>query len=77
MKREFVVQTTVQISGMTCEHCVKAVSAELGAIDGVSSVTVDLVPDGISSAHVTSADAISHDDIAAAIDEAGYELVAG
>ena len=40
--------TTYPVTGMTCEHCVHAVTSELGGLDGVSAVTVDLVPDGIS-----------------------------
>ena len=41
-------------TGMTCEHCVNAVTSELGGLGGVSGVTVDLVPDGISLVTVAS-----------------------
>ena len=40
--------TTYPVTGMTCEHCVSAVTSELGGLNGVSGVTVDLVPDGSS-----------------------------
>ena len=46
--------TTYPVTGMTCEHCVNAVTSELGGLDGVSAVTVDLVPDGISLVTVAS-----------------------
>ena len=33
---------TFHVTGMTCDHCVRAVTAEVGPIDGVTAVTVDL-----------------------------------
>ena len=65
------MRTEITVVGMTCDHCVNAVTAELSAIAGVNSVEVDL-----DSGHVSieSADELSADDIAAAIDEAGYSL---
>lgn len=64
---------TYTVSGMTCEHCVNAVSAEVGGIDGVDAVAVDL-----TSGHVTVAgDGYTDEQVAAAVDEAGYTLVDG
>ena len=65
------MKTDITVVGMTCAHCVNAVTAELSAIAGVNSVEIDL-----DSGHVAieSADELSADDIAAAIDEAGYSL---
>ena len=57
---------------MTCGHCVAAVSEEVSKIDGVTAVHIDL-PTGIMS--VQSTDPIETQDIADAVDEAGYELV--
>jgi copper chaperone len=34
--------TTIKVKGMTCPHCVKAVTKALGGIDGVRDVQVDL-----------------------------------
>jgi copper chaperone len=34
--------TTIKIRGMTCRHCVMAVTKALGAIDGIRDVQVDL-----------------------------------
>lgn len=66
---------TYAITGMTCEHCVKAVDEEVSAIEGVSSVEIDLVPEGESHVRVTSADPLDVEQVRAAVDEAGYELV--
>jgi copper chaperone len=63
--------TTVTVSGMTCQHCVNAVTEELGALNGVSTVDVTL-----SSGIVTlrSNRELSRDELAAAVDEAGYTI---
>lgn len=66
------VETTYQIKGMTCGHCAQAVSGELTLLAGVHSVDVD-VPGGV--AKVTSAAPLAVDEVRAAVDEAGYELV--
>jgi copper chaperone len=63
--------TTYLVTGMSCEHCVKAVTSELGSISGVSAVTVDLVPGGGSRVTVTSETRLPDDAITAALDEAG------
>ncbi len=67
--------TTLHVAGLTCGNCVKHVSEELAAIEGVSAVDVDLVAGGTSTVTVTSADALDPAAVEAAVDEAGYELV--
>lgn len=67
--------TSVRVSGMTCEHCVNAVTEELQALDGVEQVEVDLVTGGTSTVTVTSQTPLDHAAVRAAVDEAGYELV--
>jgi copper ion binding protein len=62
---------TYQVTGMTCGHCVNAVQQEVGAIDGVTDVTVDLATGAVT---VTSTQPIDDDQMTAAIDEAGYQL---
>ena len=64
--------TRLRIDGMSCQHCVDAVRAEVSAIPGVTDVIVDL-----SAGAVTVASATEVDDamVAAAIDEAGYTLL--
>ena len=65
--------TTFSVSGMTCEHCVRAVKQEVGDISGVTQVEVELGTP--STVTVQSTEPISHQDVVAAIDEAGYEVV--
>lgn len=58
------------VNGMTCGHCANAVTQELSALQGVESVTVDLVAGGTSTVHVIGR-SLSTDEVAAALDEAG------
>jgi copper ion binding protein len=62
---------TYRVTGMTCGHCVAAVEREVGAIEGVTAVSVDL-PTG--HVVVVSTRPLTDDEVTAAIDEAGYEL---
>jgi copper chaperone CopZ len=55
------------VRGMTCGHCVNAVTEEVSAVEGVTSVEVDLDTKLVS---VIGGD---RDAIVAAIDKAGYE----
>lgn len=64
---------TYRVEGMSCEHCVRAVSTEVGRIEGVRTVEVDL--DGGSVA-VTSEGPLADADVRAAVDEAGYTVLA-
>ena len=66
--------TRYAVTGMTCGHCVGAVREELAALDGVTSVAVDLVPGGTSTVEVTSTAPLAEDAVRAAVDEAGYAL---
>jgi copper chaperone CopZ len=68
--------TTYAVVGLTCGHCVAAVTEEVSRIDGVRGVEVDLVPGGVSTLTVTSEPAPVDDaELAAALDEAGdYRL---
>ncbi|WP_448624039.1 heavy-metal-associated domain-containing protein [Geodermatophilus sp. URMC 64] len=70
--RAFVGTTTFQVTGMTCDHCRRAVTEEIGRVDGVTGVVVD-VPTGTVT--VSAEHPVDRADIAAAVDEAGYVLV--
>ena len=70
--RTFIGSTTFTVSGMTCEHCRRAVTQEISAVDGVESVDVDLAS---STVTVSTARPVDRADISAAVDEAGYVLV--
>lgn len=65
---------TYTVSGMTCEHCVSAVTEELTAVPGVSGVDVDLHPGEDSRVSVTSESPLDLEQVRAAVDEAGYDL---
>ena len=64
--------STYTVQGMTCGHCVNAVTDEVGRIGGVRNVAVDL-DSGLVT--VTSEQPVAEDDIREAVVEAGYELV--
>jgi copper ion binding protein len=64
---------TYTVQGMTCGHCVSSVSAEVGALPGVSKVDVDLATGAVT---VISEEPLDIDAVRAAVDEAGYQLVA-
>ena len=66
--------TTYAVTGMTCGHCVGAVTSELRDLDGVQGVEIDLVAGGTSSVRVTSAGQLDDDAVSAAVAEAGYSL---
>ncbi|WP_327110172.1 cation transporter [Nocardia sp. NBC_01730] len=63
--------TTYTVTGMTCGHCVSSVKTEIGKIDGVTGVDVDLASGAV---RVDSTTPIPTGTITAAVDEAGYQL---
>jgi copper chaperone len=66
---------TFPVTGLTCGHCVGAVSSELSVLAGVTDVQIDLVVDGTSTVRVTADQELSDDEVALALDEAGdYKL---
>ena len=72
-----MISATYQVTGMTCEHCIHAVTGELKNLDGVTGVTIELVPAGPSVVTVTSDIALPDGVVAAALDEAGDYRLAG
>ena len=65
------VTSTYTVAGMTCSHCVQAVTGELSALPGVEEVQIDLTSGAVT---VTSDAPLADHEVRAAIDEAGYEL---
>ncbi|MEV5651341.1 copper ion binding protein [Nocardia sp. NPDC052254] len=63
--------STYTVTGMTCGHCVASVQKEIGKIDGVTGVDVDLASGRVQ---VESAAPLTPADIVAAVDEAGYQV---
>ncbi|MDN5808032.1 MAG: cation transporter [Brevibacterium sp.] len=66
--------TTINVTGMTCDHCVSAVQEELGALPGVTDVAVELNAGGDSAVTITSDRDLDDAAISASVDEAGYEV---
>ncbi|MEU5093389.1 heavy-metal-associated domain-containing protein [Streptomyces sp. NPDC020996] len=70
--RTFIGSTTFGVTGMTCAHCVRAVTEEISGVAGVESVTVDLATGSVT---VTVSRPVDRAAIADAVDEAGFTLV--
>ena len=67
---------TWTVTGMTCGHCVASVTEEVGALEGVGDVAVEVVEGGASLVTVTGARDLTDEEVAAALEEAGgYALV--
>ena len=67
--------TNYPVTGMTCGHCVGAVTEELTALPGVTAVSVDLNSGGTSTVTVTSDGPVDSAQVAGALHEAGnYRL---
>jgi copper chaperone len=64
--------TTIKIKGMTCNHCVMAVTNALNEIDGIKNVKVDLAKSG---ADFDEEKAVDMDLVRERIKKAGYEVV--
>ena len=63
------------VTGLTCGHCVSAITTELRAVAGVTDVKIDLVAGGTSALSVTADNAITEAELTAALEEAGeYQL---
>lgn len=60
---------TYTVPGMTCDHCTRAVSGEVGAVSGVERVEVDLDRKLVTVTGESLDDGV----LRAAIEEAGYE----
>lgn len=65
---------TFTVQGMTCEHCVRAVTAAVAELPGADKVIVDLAAGSVA---FESPAPIDREAVQAAVEEAGYELVAG
>lgn len=65
--------TTYRVQGMTCSHCVNAVTEEVSKIAGVTNVDVDLSTGYVD---IESEVPVSDAAVREAVEEAGYELEA-
>ncbi|HEY5836487.1 heavy-metal-associated domain-containing protein [Streptomyces sp.] len=71
-KEHTMSEAVYSVSGMTCGHCESAVTKEVTAIPGVTSVTA-VAQTGLVT--VASAAPLDDEAVRAAVDEAGYDLV--
>ncbi|HEY4605126.1 MAG TPA: heavy-metal-associated domain-containing protein [Blastococcus sp.] len=62
---------TYTVVGMTCAHCVSAVTEEVSQVPGVTGVDVDLASGALT---VTSGEPVDEKSVRAAVEEAGYEV---
>lgn len=62
----------ILVEGMSCMHCVKHVTDALNEVNGVSNVNVSL---DTKTATIEANDSVKNQDIKAAIEDAGYEVV--
>ena len=67
----------IGVEGMTCQHCVSAVTTGIKSISGVTEVTISLDPEGISRVSVEADADLSPEQLKAAVEEAGYHMVDG
>ncbi|MFI2753852.1 heavy-metal-associated domain-containing protein [Cellulomonas sp. P22] len=66
--------STFGVDGMTCGHCVQAVTTELTELPGVKDVSIELVKGGTSQVTVVSDEPLADDAVRGAVEEAGYAL---
>jgi copper chaperone len=67
-----MIVQTYKVAGMTCGHCVSSVTVAISGLDGVKHVDVDLVAGLVT---VKAVHGLDRAGLAAAIDDAGFELV--
>ena len=70
-KEDITMEKTINVKGMTCPHCVKHVTKALSGMEGVSDVVVDL---DAGTAKVSASRDIADSELAAVLDDAGYEM---
>lgn len=65
--------TVLKVEGMSCEHCVKAVTAAVSGLGGIQSVTVDLKARTVSVEHDPVQSPVEK--IIAEIEDQGYDVI--
>jgi len=64
--------TTIKIKGMSCQHCVMAVTKALGTIENIKDVRVDLQK---GEATFTEVQPVDRNQIKEKVKKAGFEVV--
>lgn len=68
-----MAKSVINVDGMACEHCVKAITNAVGALSGVSGVSVDLEAKTVTVDH--DPDQASVDKIKTEIEDQGYDII--
>lgn len=68
-----MAKTVIKVDGMACEHCVKAITNAVGALSGVSGVSVDLEGKTVTVDH--DPDQASVKTIKSEIEDQGYDVI--
>ena len=68
-----MAKSVINVDGMACEHCVKAITNAVGALSGVSGVSVDLEAKTVTVDH--DPEQASVDKIKAEIEDQGYDII--
>ncbi|TDL77156.1 copper chaperone CopZ [Rhodococcus qingshengii] len=63
---------TLNVQGMSCDHCVKAVEGSVGELNGVSSVKVNLKANTVDVEYNNQE--VTLDKIKETIDDQGYDV---
>jgi copper chaperone CopZ len=67
-------EKNIKVQGMTCDHCVNAVTDALNKISGVTGVNIALNTDAPTPVNIVADNDISDADIKSAVEEAGYTI---
>ena len=67
-----MVKTVLKVEGMSCEHCVKAVTEAVSALPGIAGAAVDLGAKTVTVEHDPAKTSL--DRIKAEIEEQGYDV---
>ncbi|WP_027954030.1 copper chaperone CopZ [Halobacillus kuroshimensis] len=66
------METMLQVEGMTCDHCKKAVEGALTGLSGVEQADVNLESGKVRVSHN---DTVSNEALKEAVEDQGYDVV--
>jgi copper chaperone len=68
-----MIEQIYRVPAVSCDHCIRAITDELGKLPGIQNVGVDLKTKLVTVQHDGS---VSDADLRAGIEEAGYDIAA-
>jgi copper chaperone len=71
-KEENKMVSILKVKGMSCQHCVMSVTKALSQLEGIKNVQVDLAKGEVRFDNIKE---VASEQIAKAIEDAGYEAV--